>query len=149
MKVKDCCRREVVTIAPGADLIDAARRMREGHVGFLIVVQQRGEETVPVGVITDRDLVLEALAKDVIASEVRVADAMSADPLSAGENDELEGLLHRMRAMGVRRAPVVSATGALTGVISIDDIIDIVSGLLSDVSGSIRNEQRIERQLRK
>jgi Mg/Co/Ni transporter MgtE len=73
---------------------------------------------------------------------------MSRDPLVAREDDDLNDVLQAMRLDGFRRVPVITGEGALAGVIAVDDAVDIVAGLLCDISGSIRNEQRQERRRR-
>lgn len=144
MKVGQHCKRRVVCINSTADIVDAARMMREEHVGFVIVYEQGDDLRRPIGVLTDRDLVLEVLAREVDPHAVTVKDAMTRQPLIAAERDELGEALQAMRMAGIRRVPVVDARGALTGVFALDDGIDLLTGLLCDISGSIKSEQRQE-----
>jgi CBS domain-containing protein len=148
MKVGDYCKHGVVTVTTGADIAEVARTMRDEHVGFMIVVEEGDPQRRPVGVITDRDLVLQICARDVDLHAVTAADVMSRKPLVACESDDLNEALQAMRLAGFRRVPVVTQEGALTGVIAIDDVLDVVAGLLADICGSIRNEQRLERRRR-
>jgi CBS domain-containing protein len=97
-----------------------------------------------VGVLTDRDLVLGVMARDVDPHAVTVEDVMTRQPLIANEEDELSDMLQGMRLAGIRRVPVVDARGALTGIMAIDDAIDVVTGLMCDIAGSIKSEQRQE-----
>jgi predicted transcriptional regulator len=144
MKVGEYCKRAVVAIASGADAAGAAKLMREEHVGFLIVYRQGDALQKPVGVLTDRDLVLEVMARDVDPHAVTVDDVMSRQPLIANEADELGDMLQGMRLAGIRRVPVVDVRGALTGIMAIDDAIDLITGLMCDIAGSIKSEQRQE-----
>lgn len=144
MKVGQQCKRRVVGICGGADIADAARMMRDEHVGFLVVYEQGDDIRKPIGVLTDRDIVLEVLAKDVDTHAVTVRDAMTRQPLVASEGDELGEALQAMRLAGIRRVPVVDARGALTGIFALDDAIELITGLLCDVAGSIKSEQRQE-----
>lgn len=144
MKVGEYCKRAVVAIKSSADAADAARLMREKHVGFLIVHRQEDPLQRPVGVLTDRDLVLGVMARDVDPHAVTVDDVMTRQPLIASEDDELSDMLQGMRLSGVRRVPVVDARGALTGIMAIDDAIDVITGLMCDIAGSIKSEQRQE-----
>jgi CBS domain-containing protein len=149
MIVGNVCRSPAVTIGEDADLVEAARRMRERHVGLLVVARPRqdiGDE--PIGVLTDRDLVVAVVAGEADARVLRVADVMTANPAVVGDWASVEDTLRRMRELGLRRMPVVEASGRLVGLVSIDDILDRVAGTLLDVAGAIRNEQRIERQAR-
>src|SRR5262245_60949127 len=144
MKVCEHCKRHVVSVSSSADVTVAARLMRESHVGFLVVHAQGDDLRKPVGVLTDRDIVLEIIAKDVEPKSVTVGDVMTRQPLVANEADDVTDLLQRMRLAGIRRVPVVDARGALTGIMALDDAIDLVTGLLCEISGSIKSEQRQE-----
>jgi CBS domain-containing protein len=144
MKVGDCCKRAVIAINGKADAATAARLMREEHVGFVIVYRDGDELQKPIGVLTDRDLVLAVMARDVDPHAVTVEDVMTRQPLIANEADELTDLLQGMRLAGVRRVPVVDTRGALRGIFAIDDAIDLIAGFVCDIAGSIKSEQRQE-----
>jgi len=144
MKVGDYCKRAVVAIASSAEAAAAAKLMREEHVGFLIVYREGDALQKPVGVLTDRDLVLGVMARDVDPHAVTVEDVMTRQPLIATDGDELSDMLQAMRLAGIRRVPVVDVRGALAGIMAIDDAIDVVTGLMCDIAGSIRSEQRHE-----
>ena len=149
MNAGSVCKREVITVAPTDDLIAAAHVMREKHVGYLIV-----SEAVParhkrvVGVLTDRDIVVAVLAQEVDAHALKVGDVMTRDPLLIEEGQSIEAVLRHMREAGVRRVPVVDRSGTLTGVLSIDDVLELIAEQLINIAGSIRNEQRMERAVR-
>ena len=144
MDVGDLCRCRAVTIGPEADLVDAARLMRECHVGFLVV----SEGAAPLGVITDRDIVLEAVAGDVDPHQVTVGDAMTGEPVTLTADTSLEEALETLRLAGIRRAPVVDDGGRIVGVLSIDDVLDHIALQLDAVAGSLRHEQAVERIIR-
>ena len=144
MKVGQHCKHRAVCIHSAADIVEAARMMRDEHVGFLIVYERGDDIRKPIGVLTDRDIVLEVLAKDVEPHAVTVEDAMTHQPLVARESDELAEALQAMRMAGIRRVPVVDGRGALAGIFALDDGIDLITGLLCDISGSIKSEQRQE-----
>lgn len=144
MNVGDCCKRAVIAINSKADAAAAAQLMREEHVGFLVVYRDGDELQKPIGVLTDRDLVLAVMARDVDAHAVTTADVMTCPPLLANDNDELSDMLQGMRLAGVRRVPVVDTRGALTGIFAIDDAIDLLAGFVCDIAGSIKSEQRRE-----
>ena len=148
MSVGRICTKRVVTISPEADLLDAARTMRESHVGYLVVVQRKAESAFPVGVITDRDLVVEVVAREVDPKSILVRDAMTTELVSVRDGDSIGTALQRMRSAGVRRAPVLGHRGELTGLLSIDDAVGVLSGELADIAGAMRQGQRIERELR-
>ncbi len=145
MNAGSVCKRGVVTVAPTDDLIAAAHVMREKHVGYLIV----SEASRIVGVLTDRDIVVAVLAQEVDARALKVGDVMTRDPLLIDEGQSIEAVLRHMREAGVRRVPVVDPCGALTGVLSIDDVLERIAEQLINIAGSIRNEQRMERAVRR
>jgi len=144
MKAAEYCKLDVVTVPKSSDIAEAAGLMRDEHVGFLVVLDEADAVRRPVGVLTDRDIVVQVLARGVDRHKITVADVMTRKPITANEQDDLAEVIRGMRTAGVRRLPVVNATGALTGVIALDDAIIAMTGMLCDVSGSIRNEQRQE-----
>jgi CBS domain-containing protein len=150
MNAGSVCKRGVVTVAPMDDLVAAAHLMREKHVGYLIVSEASGpqKESRVVGVLTDRDIVVAVLAREVDAHALKVGDVMTRDPLLIEEGQSIEAVLRHMREAGVRRVPVVDRSGALTGVLSIDDVLERIAEQLINIAGSIRNEQRMERAVR-
>ncbi|HEY2035457.1 MAG TPA: CBS domain-containing protein [Steroidobacteraceae bacterium] len=149
MNAGSVCKRGVITVAPSDDLIAAAHLMREKHVGYLIVSEgATARNRRVVGVLTDRDIVVAVLAQEVDAHALKVGDVMTRDPLLIEEGQSIEAVLCHMREAGVRRVPVVDRSGALTGVLSIDDVLETLAEQLINIAGSIRNEQRMERAVR-
>ncbi len=150
MTVGKICRRQVVTVTPDTDLVAAAALMREKHVGFLIVVEPEPHAQLgrPVGVLTDRDIVVAVVARSADPRLLTAGDVMSRDPALVDESEPLDQALRTMRRMGVRRLPVVGSRGLLTGILSLDDIIDVLASEIGELSGALRNEQRIEGVLR-
>jgi len=150
MKVSEVCKPNVVTVREFDELTTATRLMREKHVGYLVVVDTMplGDKVKPVGVLTDRDIVVSVLAKEVDPRSVRVSDLMTRAPVVVDEKQPLAYALKEMRRIGVRRLPVVSGAGHLVGVLSLDDVIDTLVQQLGDISGSIRSELRMESAIR-
>jgi CBS domain-containing protein len=150
MGVAKICQRNAVTVRQFDDLITAAELMRERHIGYLVVVEPEVAEGTfkPIGVLTDRDIVISVIARQADPRALRVGDVMTRQPVLAAESDSLDAALESMRRIGVRRLPVVGNRGQLVGVLSLDDVIDALATELAHVAGSIRNEQRIEAALR-
>lgn len=148
MKISEICKRGAVCIANSEGVSEAARLMRENHVGFLIVHQLGDDLRRPIGVLTDRDLVVQVMAKKADPESLTVDDVMTRQPLVAIENEDLSDLLQAMRLGGVRRVPVVDVRGALTGVVALDDAFDVITTFMCDITGSIKHEQRVERRAR-
>lgn len=144
MNVGEYCKRGFVTISQTADVVEAAKLMREAHVGFLVVLNEGSVDRRPAGVLTDRDIVLQVVAREVDPGSVKVADIMALRPMIAAESDDLAEAVRGMRFAGIRRLPVVDAHGSLAGVIALDDAITAIASMLVDLSGSIGNEQRQE-----
>lgn len=148
MPVNLLCNPNVATVSARQDVAEAAALMREQHVGNLIVVEPRGGALVPVGILTDRDIVVGVIAKGVAPGDVTVGDTMTRDPLTLREDSGLEFALREMRRYGVRRAHVVRANGDLAGVIAIDDVIQHLATQLGRLADLIRLEQDAELRAR-
>jgi CBS domain-containing protein len=123
MNVGEMCTRGVVCTSQSASLQEVAALMRDRHVGEIVIVTGPPGAPAPVGIITDRDIVRAQLEHTADLSRLRVADAMTTDLLTLGVDQALEEAIESMRARGIRRAPVVTAKGALFGFISTDDLI--------------------------
>lgn len=148
MAVNLICNPNVATVSADEDVAKAAALMREQHVGDLIVVKPRNGTVVPIGILTDRDIVVAVVAKGVEPKSVTVGDAMTGDLLTVREDSSVEFALREMRRRGVRRAPVVRADGDLVGVIAVDDVIQHLATQLSRLADVIRLEQDAEQHAR-
>jgi CBS domain-containing protein len=148
MSVGEICNREVIIINKGQTIAEAADLMREYHVGSLVVVEEGETGRVPVGILTDRDIVVEIIAKNVAYEKLIVGDVMTFDPATVRESDGISETLKLMRSRGVRRIPVVDDKGALTGIITTDDFLDLLAEELSDIVTLISHEQELEKTTR-
>jgi CBS domain-containing protein len=144
----DVCHRDVVVAPPSLSVDEAARLMRERHVGCLVVVEQGESGRLPAGVITDRDIVMAVVARDVDAKTVRVSDVMSPSVVSVSEKDTLFDVLSLMRRRGVRRLPVTGAHGVLAGVLSLDDVVGAIAGQLQVASSVTDRARKLEQASR-
>jgi CBS domain-containing protein len=141
-------QKQVQTCAKNATILQAAELMRIEHVGDLVVVEYRNGEPIPVGIVTDRDLVVEVMAKKIDPATILVGDVMSRKLVIAYEAEQLEVAMERMRWSGVRRIPLVNSAGALVGIVTLDDIIEKLAATLANVShvGQLQNiEERLAR----
>ena len=148
MSVGEFCNREVVIARRDESALQGARLMRHHHVGDLIVVDQRDGRRVPVGILTDRDLVMEVLAEDLDGEVVSIGDIMQTDLLLANEDQELMDTVKQMHDRGVRRVPVVDHQGELQGVLALDDVVELVAEQLTDLVKLIGREQQQESRRR-
>lgn len=149
MKTGEACNREVVFTRRDGSIAEAARLMRAHHVGDLVVVEDQNDRRVPIGIVTDRDLVIEVLAEGVDMNDVTVGDVMSDALVTAREDDELADTVKLMRAKGVRRVPVVDRAGALVGIIAVDDLLDLLAEQVADLARLVQREQVRERERRR
>jgi len=148
MTVGEVCTRQVVIARRDEHVCEAAERMRDFHVGTLVVVDEHHGRRIPVGVITDRDLVVRVLcnkARDDHA--LVVGHVMTPQPLTAREDENLWDAIKTMRSRGVRRLLVVNDQGGLEGILSFDDVIDCVAEELSELSALMSREQERERDV--
>jgi CBS domain-containing protein len=146
MTVGDICTRAVVMADRDETLVEAARRMRDHHVGDLVVIDS---QTRPVGILTDRDIVVAAVAQSADRLDsLTVGDVMTRDPLTARDHEPVEVALDRMQSRGVRRLPVLSADGRLEGLVSLDDILENINDDLTSLIRLVAREQKRERQER-
>ena len=148
MNVSELSNPFVVVAQRATPLTDAARLMREHHVGSLVVVDESGKGRVPVGVLTDRDIVVTVVAREVDPRRLTVGEVMSGEPATVRAGDSAESALRLMRRHGIRRVPVVSDAGTLTGIVTLDDLLEKVAEQLSDAVRAIASEQAHETRAR-
>lgn len=149
MRIDEICNRNIVTIASSDSILTAARVMRDEHVGCVVVIEGDGVRTVPIGLLTDRDIVVAVVALNLDAEEISVGDVMSAEVHSVKAGDGIGEALKLMRAEGVRRLPVVDDHGTLTGIVSSDDVLQVLGEQLGGVAEIVGREQRRERDRRR
>ena len=131
MPVGEICNREVVVAERPTTIVEAARLMRRYHVGDLVVVDEVQGRRVPVGMVTDRDLVVEVIAREQPFASCTVSAVMSATVVCVPETAGVIEAIQLMRSHGVRRVPVVDAGGALVGILAADDLLDLLAEELS------------------
>ena len=148
MNVGEICNREVVFTYRGTPIVEAAKLMREHHVGSLVVVVDRLSERVPVGIVTDRDITVAVIAKGLDPRTLTVGDVISEELLSVREQDSLADALHVMRSRGVRRLPVLTKSGALAGIVTIDDLLELVAEELDGFVAIVGRERVREARAR-
>lgn len=149
MTIGAICNREVVVARKDTTILEAARLMREFHVGDLVVVEDSNQKHKPIGILTDRDLVMEVFAEGLAHDAVAVGDVMSTDMVTGREGDSIWGTLQRMRGKGIRRLPVIDEQGYLVGLLTMDDLLELFAAELVDLSKIINREQDREKMVRK
>lgn len=143
MPIGEICNREVVIAEPGMAVPEAARLMRQYHVGTLVVVEELAGRRRPLGIVTDRDIAIEVVAAGVSPDGLSVGDIMGGELITVRETEGLFEALRYMRDRGVRRMPVVDNDGWLIGIVSLDDLLELLAEELSEMAGLIsRGRQR-------
>ena len=149
MPVGELCIRHTVVVPRGTTVQEAAKLMRKHHVGDVIVTDHSTGNRKPVGIITDRDIVIEVIAQGLHPSQVSVDDIMDADLLMVREQEGVFETIGKMRAKAVRRVPVIDAEGALAGIVCVDDLIELLAEELGDLAKVISREQKHEAEVRR
>lgn len=146
MKVIDMAVHEVATITADQSICACALQMRLDHVGSLVVVDD--ENQTPLGMITDRDIAIEVVARKLNPEQLTVKDIMTSPVVTATPNESMVVALARMREFGVRRLPIVDEQGKLVGVISNSNLVEELSGLLDSLVRNIHSSKTREVALR-
>ena len=144
MTVSEICNREVRTIQRDGSVLEAARMMRQYHVGALIVIDKVNDRVIPVGVITDRDLVVEVLATGLDKEAITVDDVMTQELFAVKENTAIHDAFNFLRRKTIRRLPIINDNGELVGILTTDDIMEILSEEMLDLAKLIRYEHKKE-----
>jgi CBS domain-containing protein len=148
--IGEICKRDVVCASRDTTVAGAAKLLRHHHVGSLIVVEpMNGDGRMPVGVVTDRDIVIEVTAVDLDPKVITVGDIMAPELITAPDNLGIIETMEVMRLKGVRRLPIVDRGGLLVGIVSTDDMLEVLAEELTDVTRIVAREQAREMQGRK
>jgi predicted transcriptional regulator len=126
--------------------LEAAKLMRDGHIGNVVIVNERDGRTEPIGVASDRDIVVQLVAKEVDPVDIMVTDLMARELFVALENEDIHEAIQRMRYRGVRRLPVVDRQGALVGVIALDDLLEHIADELTGIARISSRGRHAERR---
>ncbi|MGZ4979957.1 MAG: CBS domain-containing protein [Methylobacter sp.] len=148
MSISEFCNREVVFATREMSLPEAAQLMREYHVGALVVVDEVNGKRVPVGIVTDRDIVIEVISQSLDLNDFSVGDIMGPQLISVQEKDGVFETIRLMRTKGIRRIPVVNQEGGLVGIISADDILDLLADEMAELAKVAPREQEREAKTR-
>ncbi|MGH8762405.1 MAG: CBS domain-containing protein [Nitrosospira sp.] len=127
MPVGEICNRDVVILQRDATILDAAQLMREHHVGDVLVVEERDGARIPVGIVTDRDLVVEIMATGLDPTVITVGDIMVPELVTVKESAGVFETVQYMRSKAVRRLPIVDENGMLAGILALDDLLELLS----------------------
>ncbi len=144
MSIGQICNREVVSVARDTTVQAAAKLMRHFHVGTVVVVDAANDGRVPVGIVTDRDIVIEVCAVDLNQNVITVGDIMAPELVTVREDEGLLQTVEIMRYKGVRRLPVVDKNGNLVGIVSIDDLFEALTEQMAEMGRVLGREREHE-----
>jgi len=148
MLVGEYCSRDVVIIGMTDSVMQAAKLMRQHHVGDVLVVALNNGKRIPLGILTDRDIVVDVLAKYENFNDFSIQDIVTNKLITVYEKDDLMIAIKKMRLNGVRRIAVVNSVGELVGIISVDDILGVITETLMDIGQLFSNESNNEKKLK-
>lgn len=148
MNIGEICTIHTVTCTRDETIQGAALLMRKHHVGDLIVTDQADGQAIPVGIVTDRDIVVSVIALGLDPAGLQVDDIMSDDLLTCREADDVYETIEHMRLRGIRRVPVVNSAGGLTGIVSADDLLEFLAEEMGDLSRISASGQAHEKRAR-
>lgn len=149
MAIGAICNRDVVYVNREVTVQAACKLMRHYHVGCLVVVDEGDGKRVPVGVVTDRDVIMEVIAMDLDPTVITAGDIMPQKLVTVPENHGVLETIEMMRFKGVRRMPVVGMENQLIGIVTIDDLLEVLAEELKDIVSVVSREQSHERQARR
>jgi len=145
MTIGEICTRETVFTTRETTVATAARLMRHHHVGTLVVVEEmNGGRRVPVGIVTDRDVVVEVMATGLDPNAITVGDIMGQELVTARESEGVLETMQIMRYKGVRRLPIVDKDGQLVGIVSFDDLLEVLAEQFGELAKIVAREQARE-----
>mgnify|MGYP001810131390 CR=1 FL=1 len=144
MTIGKVCNRELITVNRESTALNAAKLMRQHHVGDVIVVETKGEVSVPIGIVTDRDIVVELVATELNCNVLTAGDIMVTNLAVIHEDAGIYDAIKTMTTKGVRRLPVVDNDGGLTGIITLDDLILLLAKEFGTLAKLVAREQKNE-----
>lgn len=144
MPIGEICNRDVVTVQRNDTVLQAAKLMRQHHVGDLLAVEERDGRRIPVGIVTDRDLVVEIVAPELDSTVITVGDIMVTKLVTVKESSGVFEAIQYMRKKGIRRLPVVDDNGGLVGIVTLDDLLALMANELGALGPLVKREEKNE-----
>jgi CBS domain-containing protein len=149
MQLSSFCMLDVACCSRRTTVLEAAHLMRRKHTGDLVVIDDDEEKPSPLGVITDRDIVVEVLGKGLDPAVTTVGSVIRTPVVVAEEGEDSSVVLERMRAQGVRRIPVVGLGGKLVGIVTVDDMLSRLASDAALLTQIVKKEQTQESRTRR
>lgn len=123
----ELCTRKIVIVSQEATALEAAKLMLEHKVGCVVVVEKKKRENVPVGIVTEQDMVLKIVAGDARAGAIGITAVMSEKLMTAREDESVLDVLQHMHTKGIRHMPIVNAQRELIGILASEDVLALLA----------------------
>lgn len=144
MQLKELCVLDVACCHKETSVAEAARLMRLHHTGDLIVIDESDGDREPLGIVTDRDIVMEIVAKGRDPDRTQISQLMAVPLVVASGSENVATAIERMRTHGVRRLPIVDDDGAVLGIITLDDLYRVLADHTAALAAIVAKEQTRE-----
>lgn len=144
MPIIDICNRDVIVLERNDTVLEAAKLMRQHHIGDVVVIEKKHEKFKPIGIVTDRDLVVEIVAPGLDPNVITVGDIMLPNLFTIDENAGVFDAIKLMTSKGVRRLPVLGKDGTLTGIVTLDDLFLMMASEFCNFAKLLTKEQKNE-----
>lgn len=147
MSIKSICKTNVTTVERGATLSAVSQLMQQRHVGSIVVTEKFNGKSAPCGIITDRDVAL-VLGSSPKPHELKVENIMQSQPITSKVNDGIFEVIVKMREYSIKRLPVVNEDGSLFGIVSADDLLNLMGEEINNLAKITESQVRIEKGIR-
>ncbi|MES2012743.1 MAG: CBS domain-containing protein [Pseudomonadota bacterium] len=150
MTIGAICNRDVITVLRDATVLQAAKLMRQHHVGDVVVIELgNNEKPKPIGILTDRDIVIDLVATELDGNVITAGDIMVANLAVIRETSGVFEAIQIMTTKGVRRLPVVDNEDGLVGIITLDDLLLLLAKEFGGLAKLVTREQKNEASKRR
>ena len=139
MTIEGMCTHSIVTADRSRTLQECAALMGESHVGSVLVTEETPGGPQAVGIVTDRDLVVEAMARGVAPGQASIGQITARRLITVPSSASIDEAIQLMKSEGVRRLLVATPDRRLVGIISMDDLLDALAGEMAGIAQAIRS----------
>ncbi|MGP1675764.1 MAG: CBS domain-containing protein [Burkholderiales bacterium] len=138
MKIEGMCTHGIVTADRSRTLQECAALMGESHVGSILVTEETPGGPQAVGIVTDRDLVVEAIARGVAPGEGKIGQIVATRLVTVPSSASIDEAIEVMKSEGVRRLLVAAPDRRLVGIISMDNMLEALAGEAAGIVQAMR-----------
>ncbi len=140
---------QLVSIEANAPVLEAAQQMLKHHVGNIVVTDSKAGKKKAVGIVTDRDLTIAGLARNLDPKTTTVQEVMNKSLTTVTENEEIFSMIAKMKENGVNRLPILNSSGEVMGIVTSKKLVQVLVQGLQELSAlSIQQHQKENELLR-